>query len=287
MNVTMSSVFVPGWKISRMPRALRPGMSPSGMMPPANTSTSSAPCSFRSRMTSGKIWLWAPLRMLMPSTRASSCTTAATICWGVWRRPVSMTSMPASRKARATTFAPRSGPSSRGLAMTTRMGAWLMGTPVQGLPVLSLPQRLVKANGCRLRQVQAAMVVAHHGDPHQMVVVGLQEVIGKPHRLLAEHEPVAPGPGHLSMPPGALGAEEPQAFRGGAGEEILPVLVVRGLELLPVVQAGPTQVIVAGVETQRMDQVEFRPVVHAEAADASGILRNLGLMQDDMEHGRS
>src|SRR5512133_1670786 len=154
-----------------------------------------------------------------------------------------MTSMPASRKARATTFAPRSCPSSPGLAMTTRMGAWLMGTPVQGLPVLSLPQRLVKANGRGLRQVQTAMMVTHHGDAHQVIVVGLQEVIGETHRLLAEHQTVAPGPGHLRMPPRALGAEEPQALRGGTGEEVLPILVVRGLQLLPVIQAGPTQVV--------------------------------------------
>jgi hypothetical protein len=36
-----------------------------------------------------------------------------------------------------------------------------------------------------------------------------------------------------------------------------------------------------------MDQVQLCPVVHAESADASGILRNLGLMQDDVEGHKS
>src|SRR6185312_2226893 len=45
----------------------------------------------------------------------------STICSGVWCRPVYTTSMPASRSARATTLAPRSCPSSPGLATTTRM----------------------------------------------------------------------------------------------------------------------------------------------------------------------
>ncbi len=35
-----------------------------------------------------------------------------------------MTSMPASRSAAATTLAPRSWPSSPGLATSTRMGRW-------------------------------------------------------------------------------------------------------------------------------------------------------------------
>jgi histidine triad (HIT) family protein len=36
-----------------------------------------------------------------------------------------------------------------------------------------------------------------------------------------------------------------------------------------------------------MDEVELHRIVHTEPSDASGILRNLRLVQDDMEHGRS
>src|SRR3954466_4067653 len=43
----------------------------------------------------------------------------STICSGVWCSPVYTTSIPASRRARATTLAPRSWPSRPGLATTT------------------------------------------------------------------------------------------------------------------------------------------------------------------------
>src|SRR5947209_8649106 len=46
---------------------------------------------------------------------------ARTTCSGVWWRPVYTTSMPASRSARATTFTPRSWPSSPALAMRMRI----------------------------------------------------------------------------------------------------------------------------------------------------------------------
>src|SRR4030095_6988663 len=65
--------------------------------------------------------LWAPERMDRPMTSTSSWTAAEAIISGVWRRPVEMTSMPAARRARAMTLAPRSWPSRPGLAISTRI----------------------------------------------------------------------------------------------------------------------------------------------------------------------
>src|SRR2546430_85943 len=65
----------------------------------------------------------APERRLTPSTSTSSCTAAATTSSGVRWSPVYTTSMPASRRERATTLAPRSCPSRPTLAIMTRMGS--------------------------------------------------------------------------------------------------------------------------------------------------------------------
>src|ERR1044071_1320527 len=105
---TAAVVGVPGRKISRMPISFSFGMSCSGMIPPAKTMISSAPSSFNMRMISGKRTLCAPERIDKPIASTSSCTAAATICSGVCRSPVQITSMPASRSARAITLAPRS-----------------------------------------------------------------------------------------------------------------------------------------------------------------------------------
>src|SRR5438128_1934013 len=78
MASTAAEVRVPGRKISRIPMAFRLGMSCSGMMPPAKTAMSVAPCSFSSRMISGKSTLCAPERIERPMASTSSWTAAET-----------------------------------------------------------------------------------------------------------------------------------------------------------------------------------------------------------------
>src|SRR3990170_6746819 len=113
-----------------------------------------------------------------------------------------MTSMPASRSARATTLAPRSWPSRPGLAMRTRMGGWIMvavacaadrsvphrqGTPPRpGGPRSELAQRRAHRVGAERRNVafgahpprEAAHlgghvggVVAEHGERPPAVAI--------------------------------------------------------------------------------------------------------------------
>src|SRR6266403_2369384 len=127
MKSTISWVEVPGRKISAMPDCFSVGMSASGMIPPTRTVTSFMPLSWRSFISCGQMVLCAPERMERPITSTSSCTAAEAIISGVWRRPVYTTSMPASRRARAIIFAPRSWPSRPGLAINTRIffsGIW-------------------------------------------------------------------------------------------------------------------------------------------------------------------
>ena len=75
-------------KIFATPIAVSSAMSASGMMPPPNTTMSSAPCSFSSAMSRANSVMWAPDSTERPIAFASSWTAAATICSGVWCSPV-------------------------------------------------------------------------------------------------------------------------------------------------------------------------------------------------------
>src|ERR1700676_5117069 len=121
MKSTMSCVDVPGRKISAMPDCLRAGISASGMMPPTSTVTSFMPLSCSRLISCGQSVLCAPERIERPMTSTSSCTAPEALISGACRRPALMNSMPASRSARAIIFAPRSCPSSPGLAIKTRI----------------------------------------------------------------------------------------------------------------------------------------------------------------------
>src|SRR5438445_1595728 len=73
-----------------------------------------------------------------------------------------MTSMPASRKARATTLAPRSCPSRPGLAMSTRMRCWAGPELIRyGSLSPSPPAPAARASGAR----RPAVFVGRRGLP--------------------------------------------------------------------------------------------------------------------------
>src|SRR2546426_4721587 len=120
-NETMTLTGVPGPKTALTPARFSFGTSSSGMIPPPTTTLSPDFRFFRRRTTSGNKVMCAPLREDRPIASTSSWIAASTMSSGVWRRPVYITSMPASRRARATTFAPRSCPSRPGFAISTRI----------------------------------------------------------------------------------------------------------------------------------------------------------------------
>ena len=51
----------------------------------------------------------------------------------------------------------------------------------------------------------------------------------------------------------------------------------------PVVQARPATGFFIDVETEGMDEVQGRSHSHARAPDVPGVVRDLGLVQDDVE----
>ena len=81
-------VGAPGVKIAATPIALSSAMSASGMIPPPNTTMSSASRSFSSSSTRANWVMCAPDSTDSPIASASSWSAAATICSGVWCSPV-------------------------------------------------------------------------------------------------------------------------------------------------------------------------------------------------------
>ncbi len=56
------------------------------------------------------------------------------------------------------------------------------------------------------------------------------------------------------------------------------------LRKLVVVEPGTTQLGMVEIETERPDQVQACAAVRAEANHVAGVRRNLGLIEDDVQH---
>src|SRR5882724_6681851 len=87
-KLTISSVDVPGKKISATPACLSFTRSSWGTIPPTSTRQSSIPCSRNNWTIRGQSVLWAPLNIETPTASTSSCSAAAAIISGVCRKPV-------------------------------------------------------------------------------------------------------------------------------------------------------------------------------------------------------
>ena len=129
------------------------------------------------------------------------------------------------------------------------------------------------------------MEIPDHGDADQSIGVGLDQFFGKANGFAAKDQAIAFTELHIGMSSRGFGAEEPEPHIGMAGQEIIPVVVVGGIQVLPIIKSGAAQVVVIGLEAKGMDEMQFRVVGHAETTDAAGVLRNLGLVQNDVEQG--
>src|SRR2546427_9083620 len=115
----ISSREVPGPYSPVIPSFRSLGLSSSGIIPPPTTSISPPPIFSSSFFTLGKAVMWAPFKRDNATTSTSSSTAIRATCSGVGSRPLYITSIPASRKARARTRIPRSCPSRPGFATKT------------------------------------------------------------------------------------------------------------------------------------------------------------------------
>ena len=80
-----------------------------------------------------------------------------------------------------------------------------------------------------------------------------------------------------------MGGKEPLFPPRDRFDEMFPTVDYFVLEVLPVIEAGPPQVVVVELETERANEPQFRPHCHAGSADASRIVGDLRLEKHDMQ----
>jgi hypothetical protein len=105
---TISDVGAPGVNTAATPLALSSSASSAGIVPPSTTSTSSAPFSRRPSRIRGTSVMWAPERIEIPTASASSWIAVSDDLLGRLVQAGVDHLHPASRRALAMIFAPRS-----------------------------------------------------------------------------------------------------------------------------------------------------------------------------------
>ncbi len=82
----------------------------------------------------------------------------------------------------------------------------------------------------------------------------------------------------------SLGCEKPGSIGGRAGEELIQSIPELDVHVLPVVQAGPADMLVIQREPQWLDEVKSGARGKAESTCCACIVGNLGGDKDEIEH---
>lgn len=131
--------------------------------------------------------------------------------------------------------------------------------------------------------------VGQHGDALAAGGVLLEDRRGDAGALFAKDQVIAVAVGGVAVdgrrplgeqvqPPGFAGL-------GVAPHEVLPAAVGLHRKVVPVVHAGAFEQGIAELKAQRAHKVQARPGHDAGAADVPGVRGDLGLEEDDVEHG--
>jgi hypothetical protein len=112
---------------------------------------------------------------------------------------------------------------------------------------------------------------------------GVTDGIRDPSALGTEDQAIAVGEARVPEAARGLGGKEPETARaGGSGKESGPVDVVPDIEGVPVIHAGAAQFGVGDLKAKRMDEVEGAAGEGAHTPDIPRVLRNLGVVQDEV-----
>lgn len=86
----------------------------------------------------------------------------------------------------------------------------------------------------------------------------------------------------------ALGGKEPKAFGGvGTCAKGFPVFVMMDIEVVPIVHSATPNLFIGDFKTEGMNQVQAAPGNGTEASDITGVLRDLGIVENEVQHGIS
>ena len=145
---------------------------------------------------------------------------------------------------------------------------------------LPLAENFVYGNGDRVGEIQGAQGVPH-GNADAGFLIFVQNLLGNPRGLLAEHDKHTVGVGiDLGVGSRRLGGEIVD-FSLGFGvlcEKVGVVVVVGDVQLVPIVQPRPFELAVVDGKAHGTNDVECRAHGGAGARDVARVLRNLGLV---------
>ena len=151
--------------------------------------------------------------------------------------------------------------------------------PVQAHVVeIILPEGLVEDDGHGIGQVQGADV-ADHGDPHGALLIFQEDFLRDAGALFSEHDIAVRLVGDVGVDLGAFRGGHIDLGPGVFLQEILIVDVGGHIEVLPVVHAGPPEVLLSEAKAQGFDEVKSRARGHAGTADISRIGGNFWLQK--------
>jgi hypothetical protein len=127
-----------------------------------------------------------------------------------------------------------------------------------------------------------------HGEGDEAIGVGFEDGWGQAAGFFAEDEVVAGV--ELDLPGGAggFGGEDPSAALSGWARGVAvggPGLVLGGPEARPVVEACAAAGLLGGIKAEGLDEMEGAPRSDAGAADVARVVRDLRLVEDDVEQG--
>src|SRR3569832_2156304 len=149
-----------------------------------------------------------------------------------------------------------------------------------------LPPRLVYDHRRGVGEIEAAAARDHRDAQAMRRRHGVEQFLRQTACLRPQHQRVPCLIMHVAITRAAARGAGEQALRLHGDDEIVEALVHLHARVLVVIQSRATQARVVELEAQLTDQVQRRAGIGAEANDVAGVGRELGLIEDDMKHGR-
>ena len=139
----------------------------------------------------------------------------------------------------------------------------------------------VGGNGHGVGKIQAANRIMHR-YPQQLIWVGLSNGVWQATGFTTKYICVVKGIFDFGIGMLRVFAEQPHAICGQAFEQCFPVIHGLPNQMLPVIEASAPQMMFIDSKTEWPDQPELGLERNTSPADIPRILRDFGLMQDDM-----
>ena len=146
-----------------------------------------------------------------------------------------------------------------------------------------LPQGLEDDHCHGIGQVQGPGL-RDHGKLNAVLGVGVEKLLRQALCFLAEEEIALVVIGNLSIAAGRLGGKQPHLANLVFCKEIGQIFIDPDVQQMPVVQTRPFQLPIGNIKAQGLNQVEPAARSGAGSGDVPGILGDLRLHKDDVQH---